>query len=144
MTRWVRGIYEGLKPLESLSVEGLVRVWAHEALRLFHDQWVGMAIVMWLSCDCSLVLDEERIWTEENIDTVALKHFSNIDKQVALKRPILYSNWFTKVSTLYTLYMYVYLYLRRILKHIFIDTFCKLWLVINFSKNDFYLEHLDI
>ena len=82
--------------------------------------------------------------TEENIDTVALKHFPNIDKQVALKRPILYSNWFTKVSTLYTLYMYVYLYLRRILKHIFIDTFCKLWLVINFSKNDFYLEHLDI
>ena len=63
--------------------------------------------------------------TEENIDTVALKHFPNIDKQVALKRPILYSNWFTKVSTLYTLYMYVYLYLRRILKHIFIDTFAN-------------------
>ena len=38
MTRWVRGIYEGLKPLESLSVEGLVRVWAHEALRLFQDR----------------------------------------------------------------------------------------------------------
>ena len=26
MTSWVLGIYEGLKPLESLSVEGLVRV----------------------------------------------------------------------------------------------------------------------
>ncbi|XP_019853422.1 PREDICTED: cytoplasmic dynein 1 heavy chain 1-like [Amphimedon queenslandica] len=73
MTRWVRGIYEALKPLESLSVEGLVRVWAHEALRLFQDR---------------LVLDEERAWTEENIDTVALKHFPNIDKQEALKRPI--------------------------------------------------------
>lgn len=38
MTRWVRGIYEALKPLESLPVEGLVRVWAHEALRLFQDR----------------------------------------------------------------------------------------------------------
>ena len=49
------------------------------------------------------------MWTEENIDTVALKHFPNIDKQVGLKRPILYSNWLTKVSTLYTLYVHVYL-----------------------------------
>lgn len=38
MTRWVRGICEALRPLETLSVEGLVRVWAHEALRLFHDR----------------------------------------------------------------------------------------------------------
>lgn len=38
MTRWVRGIHEALKPLESMSVEGLVRIWAHEALRLFQDR----------------------------------------------------------------------------------------------------------
>ena len=38
MTRWVRGICEALRPLESLPVEGLVRIWAHEALRLFHDR----------------------------------------------------------------------------------------------------------
>lgn len=38
MTRWVRGIFEALRPLETLSVEGLVRVWAHEALRLFQDR----------------------------------------------------------------------------------------------------------
>ena len=37
MTRWVRGIYEAFKPLETLPIEGLVRVWAHEALRLFQD-----------------------------------------------------------------------------------------------------------
>ena len=33
-----------LRPLESLGVEGLVRLWAHEALRLFQDrsvQWFG-------------------------------------------------------------------------------------------------------
>ena len=35
MTRWVRGIVEAIRPLETLSVEGLVRLWAHEALRLF-------------------------------------------------------------------------------------------------------------
>ncbi|XP_071963522.1 cytoplasmic dynein 1 heavy chain 1-like [Antedon mediterranea] len=81
MTRWVRGIVEALRPLESLPVEGLVRVWAHEALRLFQDR---------------LVLDEERQWTEENIDMVALKHFPNINRVTALKRPILYSNWLSK------------------------------------------------
>ena len=39
MTRWVRGIVEALRPLETLSVEGLVRLWAHEALRLFQDRY---------------------------------------------------------------------------------------------------------
>jgi dynein heavy chain 1 len=40
MTRWVRGIVEALRPLETLSAEGLVRLWAHEALRLFQDRYV--------------------------------------------------------------------------------------------------------
>lgn len=83
MTRWVRGIYEALKSLESLPVEGLVRIWAHEALRLFQDR---------------LVYDEERNWTEENISAVAMKHFPSIDRQAALARPILYSDWLTKVK----------------------------------------------
>jgi len=38
MTRWVRGICEALRPLETLPVEGLVRIWAHEAQRLFQDR----------------------------------------------------------------------------------------------------------
>ncbi|KAL1257320.1 hypothetical protein QQF64_010564 [Cirrhinus molitorella] len=81
MTRWVRGIFEALRPLETLPVEGLIRIWAHEALRLFQDR---------------LVEDEERRWTDENIDMVALKHFPNIDRDKALNRPILYSNWLSK------------------------------------------------
>ncbi|KAI8505359.1 Cytoplasmic dynein 1 heavy chain 1 [Branchiostoma belcheri] len=81
MTRWVRGILEALRPLESLPVEGLVRIWAHEGLRLFQDR---------------LVEEEERQWTDENINTVALKHFPNIDQQKALGRPILYSKWLSK------------------------------------------------
>ena len=43
-----------------------------------------------------LVYDEERRWTDENIDMIAMKHFPNIDKNEALKRPILYSNWLSK------------------------------------------------
>lgn len=45
-----------------------------------------------------LVEDEERRWTDENIDMVALKHFPNIDKEKAMSRPILYSNWLSKVT----------------------------------------------
>lgn len=69
------------RPLENLSVEGLVRLWAHEALRLFQDR---------------LVDESERRWTNENIDMVAIKHFPTADKEVALIRPILYSNWLSK------------------------------------------------
>ena len=65
-SRWVRGICEAIRPLETLDVEGLVRLWAHEALRLFQDR---------------LVEEEERVWTNTNIDDVALKHFPNIDKE---------------------------------------------------------------
>lgn len=81
MTRWVRGICEAIRPLDSLSVEGLVRLWAHEALRLFQDR---------------LVEDTERAWTNKNIDIVALKHFPGVDKEKSLARPILYSNWLSK------------------------------------------------
>lgn len=64
-----------------IQVEGLVRLWAHEALRLFQDR---------------LVENSERIWTNENIDIIAMKHFPGIDSEKALARPILYSNWLTK------------------------------------------------
>ncbi|CAH0758045.1 unnamed protein product [Diatraea saccharalis] len=81
MTRWVRGICEAIRPLDNLSVEGLVRLWAHEALRLFQDR---------------LVEDSERQWTDENIDTVAMRFFPGINREQALARPILYSNWLSK------------------------------------------------
>ena len=81
LTRWVRGIYEAIRPLEILTVEGLVRIWAHEALRLFQDR---------------LVAEEERLWTDENIDATAMTHFPTINKDEALARPILFSNWTSK------------------------------------------------
>uniref|UniRef100_A0A6Q2XKD4 Cytoplasmic dynein 1 heavy chain 1 n=1 Tax=Esox lucius TaxID=8010 RepID=A0A6Q2XKD4_ESOLU len=94
MSRWVRGIFEALRPLETLPVEGLIRIWAHEALRLFQDSWAVVLTVT--SLLYRLVEDEERRWTDENIDMVALKHFPNIDREKALNRPILYSNWLSK------------------------------------------------
>ena len=42
------------------------------------------------------MLDEERRWTEENVDSTALKHFPNINRDEALGRPILYSCWLSK------------------------------------------------
>jgi len=81
LTRWVRGIYEAIRPLEILSVEGLVRVWAHEALRLFQDR---------------LVTEGERNWTDDHIDEAAMEHFPTINRDEALGRPILYSNWTSK------------------------------------------------
>lgn len=81
LTRWCRGIYEAIHPLDQLSLEGLVRIWAHEALRLFHDR---------------LVQEDERKWTHELLHDVAYKHFVNVDLYTTLKMPILYSNWLTK------------------------------------------------
>lgn len=81
LTRWVRGIYEAIKPLDSLSVEGLIRVWGHEALRLFQDR---------------LVTEEEKQWTDENVDSTAMENFPNTNCEEALNRPILFSNWTSK------------------------------------------------
>lgn len=84
MTRWVRGICEAIRPLDSIPVEGLVRLWAHEVLRLFQDRFVD---------------DSERRWTNENIDIVTMKNFPGVDCEKALHRPILYSNWLSKDYT---------------------------------------------
>lgn len=78
LTRWSRGVYEAIKPLETLSIEGLVRVWAHEALRLFQDR---------------LVAEDEKAWTDETIDAMAAEHFPSVNLNEALVRPILFSNW---------------------------------------------------
>ncbi|RIB13029.1 dynein heavy chain and region D6 of dynein motor-domain-containing protein [Gigaspora rosea] len=78
LTRWMRGIFEVIKPMKFLNVEGLVRIWAHEALRLFQDR---------------LVTEEEKKWVDKNIDYTAIKYFPNLNKSEALCRPILFSEW---------------------------------------------------
>ncbi|CAK5084784.1 unnamed protein product [Meloidogyne enterolobii] len=82
LTRWVRGINEAIAPMDGITTNDLVRLWAHEALRLFQDR---------------LVYDEERKWTEDLVDEIAGKYFAgSCDLREALERPILYSSWLKK------------------------------------------------
>jgi dynein heavy chain 1 len=81
LSRWVRGIYETISAMETLSREELLRIWAHEGLRLFCDR---------------LVDEEEREWCDAKIDQVAKEWLPNADHIVALARPIYYTNWLTK------------------------------------------------
>ncbi|KAJ2094725.1 dynein heavy chain, partial [Coemansia sp. S100] len=90
LTRWVRGIYEAARPLETLSGTGLVRLWAHEGLRLFQDR---------------LVEQGEKRWTDDKINEVARRRFmgsgsaGDLDVGQALQRPVLFSNWLTREYT---------------------------------------------
>ncbi|KAI9324197.1 ATP-binding dynein motor region D5-domain-containing protein [Zopfochytrium polystomum] len=82
LTRWIRGIHEAIRQSDGLSTtEELLRIWAYEGLRLFRDR---------------LVSDEEREWTDKNIDEVAAKYFPNVNIEETLARPILFSNWLSK------------------------------------------------
>lgn len=78
LTRWVRGIYSALRPLDQMGLSGLIRLWAHEALRLFSDR---------------LVNEDERLWTWNLIMLTAKKFFPTHDLEDALVRPVLYSDW---------------------------------------------------
>ena len=85
LTRWVRGISEAIAPMDFVSPEFLVRLWAHEALRLFHDR---------------LVHDEERQWTENLVNQIGEAYFSALcNLKEALERPILFSCWLHKNYT---------------------------------------------
>ncbi|KNE91967.1 hypothetical protein PSTG_14636 [Puccinia striiformis f. sp. tritici PST-78] len=65
LTRWVRGIHQSIKPLETLSLKGLVRIWAHKALMLFSDR---------------LVDQEEKEWTNEQMNSMARRHFPDLNQ----------------------------------------------------------------
>lgn len=60
LTRWVRGIYETIKPLETIDLDGLIRIFVHQALRLFQDR---------------LLKKDEKLWTENLVDTIVNKNF---------------------------------------------------------------------
>lgn len=81
LSRWVRGMYEAMEPLEVMTMQELVRLWGHEALRLFQDR---------------LMTDAERQWCDSTLNAVASKYFTGVDTEQALQRPILFSNWLSK------------------------------------------------
>ena len=77
LTRWKHAINESIEFIS--EPDGLVRLWAHEALRLFQDR---------------LVLDEEKVWCDQLVDKVASQCFPSLSPQ-ALERPILFTNLLT-------------------------------------------------
>jgi dynein heavy chain 1 len=78
LTRWKYAMYEALDSID--TVEDMVRLWAHEGLRLFQDR---------------MVQQSEKEWCDKNIDSVAKHFFPNVD-MACLDRPILFSNYLTK------------------------------------------------
>jgi dynein heavy chain 1 len=83
LSRWVRAMYEAMESSidNGMTGEELVRLWAHEGYRLFHDR---------------LINEFDRSWCIEIIDKVANRHFPGIDCHEALKKPILFSSWIKK------------------------------------------------
>ena len=81
LSRWVRALYEAMEPLESMTLEELVRLWAHEALRLFRDR---------------LITDAERLWCDTTLDETARFHFPSLVIDDVLARPMMYSSWLSK------------------------------------------------
>lgn len=80
LTRWVRGMHT-VMPEDASSLEELVRVWAHEAQRVFQDR---------------LVTASDRAWSEAALDEAARTAFPGTDLTSALARPLLYSDWLTR------------------------------------------------
>ncbi len=82
LSRWVRGIYEAVVHMDhGLTREELIRIWAHEALRLFSDR---------------LVEPDEIEWCSNKIDDIAKQFFAAVDHDDVLARPLFYSSWLTK------------------------------------------------
>ena len=78
LTRWKYALNEALETV--VTLEDLVRLWAHEALRLFEDR---------------LVNDTEKKWCQEKVDEIASQCFPGLDF-TCLQRPIIYSTYITK------------------------------------------------
>ena len=78
LTRWKHALNESINNISDTN--GLVRLWAHEALRLFQDR---------------LVLKEEKEWCDQLVDKIASQCFPNITSE-ALERPILFTDLIKK------------------------------------------------
>lgn len=81
LSRWMRALYEAIEPLDAMTAEELVRLWAHEALRLFQDRLIAV---------------DDKEWCSDLVDEVAAKYFPAVNVNQCLKRPILYSQWIKK------------------------------------------------
>ena len=80
LSRWIRALYEAMEPLDAMSLGEFVRLFVHEALRLFHDR---------------LCTQAERDWCRDSIDAIARARFPQAPPD-ALQHPMLYCKWLTK------------------------------------------------
>ncbi|CAH2350425.1 dynein heavy chain, cytoplasmic [[Candida] railenensis] len=78
LTRWSKGLLEGMKFHNYENLGDLVRLWYHEGLRLFYDR---------------LVKDEDREWTLNLFQSVIVEFFPHIDVESCTRAPVLFSNW---------------------------------------------------
>lgn len=85
LTRWIRGIYENIKNVDDCDFEYLVKIWAHEALRLFQDR---------------LTSSLENLEMDKIINETASNCFPNINLDLCLQRPIIIANWISKSNTI--------------------------------------------
>ena len=79
LTRWVRGMHRILP--EDVTLDELLRVWAHEALRVFQDR---------------LVTPADKAWSDAALDEAAHSAFPGTDIATTLRRPLLYSDWLSR------------------------------------------------
>jgi dynein heavy chain 1 len=115
LSRWIRSLHSALTTLthDTLPLDGLVRLWLHEGLRLFADR---------------LVEDSEREWLDKCLDDVARARFPGlVDVDSTLARPVLYASW---MSNRYVPVQRGELrdYVKARLKVDFVVSFCCFWL----------------
>ena len=78
LSRWMRAIHAALTDGEAAGdLSDLVRLWAHEGARLFHDR---------------LVTDSERQAQLKTLEAAAARHFVGVPR-LSLAQPLLFSAW---------------------------------------------------
>ena len=77
LSRWVRALHNAFEDVSDVTPDELIRLTAHEALRLFCDR---------------LVTAEEKQWCQQTLDEVIQSTFPSI-RPAVLQRPILYTRW---------------------------------------------------
>ena len=83
LSRWLRALWKAVSASGDdvdWTLNKILRLFAHEALRLFQDRLVEL---------------DEREWTDKKLDETIRKYFPSVEDD-ALKRPILFSDWLTK------------------------------------------------
>ena len=78
LTRWCKGLWNGVKALHNISLDQILRLIYYEGLRLFYDRLVG---------------EFEKNWTKHLFYDSLKKNFPNNDPSSVFKEPIFYSDW---------------------------------------------------